>query len=336
MGEKIKISEGGGGEAMHRLLAEVVFKNLRLVETEGGTGLRAADDGAVILLGERTIVFTTDSYVVQPVFFRGGDIGKLAATGTLNDLGVMGARPLALSLALIVSEGFDRDDLSLIVRSAGETCEAVGVPIVTGDTKVVAGLPGGIMVNTSGLGVADRVISDSGLKPGDAVLLNGGVGEHGVAVLSQREGIAFETEIVSDCREVGTLVQALLTAGIDVRAAKDPTRGGIASALNEMASKAGVSLLVEEAAIPVSPAVQSACDLLGLDPFEIANEGKVLLGVPGGEAKAALEIMKRFDPRSAVIGRVTEEGRGEVVLETVIGSRRIMRMPLGDPIPRVC
>lgn len=335
MAKKIKISEGGGGEAMSRLLRESVFRHLRLVETPGGTGLGAADDGAVIPLEGRNLVFTTDSYVVQPLFFRGGDIGRLAVTGTLNDLGVMGARPLALSFALIISEGFDREDLERIVRSAAEAAEALDVPIVTGDTKVIQAAGLGLAVNTAGIGLADRVITDAGLEPGDAVLINGGIGEHGVAVLSQREGIEFETEIRSDCGEIVTLVQELLAAGVKIHAAKDPTRGGIAAALNEMAQKSGHTIVVDEASVPMSEGVRSACDMLGLDPYEIANEGKVLAAVPHRHAARALEIMKGRNSRAARIGRV-EADEGRVILETVIGSRRVLRMPLGDPIPRVC
>jgi hydrogenase expression/formation protein HypE len=335
MGNKIKLSEGGGGEAMGRLLRESVFKHLRLVETPGGTGLGAADDGAVILMEGKNLVFTTDSYVVQPLFFRGGDIGKLAVTGTLNDLGVMGARPLALSLALVISEGFDREDLERIVRSAAEATESLQVPIVTGDTKVISAAGLGLAVNTAGLGLAEKVITDSGLQPGDAILINGGIGEHGVAVLSQREGIRFETEIRSDCGEIVTLVQDLLRAGVEIHAAKDPTRGGLAAALNEMAQKSGRTILVDEASVPVSDGVRSACGMLGLDPFEIANEGKVVAAVPERDAARALEIMKRHGSAAARIGRA-EEGEGRVILETVIGSRRVLRMPLGDPIPRVC
>ena len=273
---------------------------------------------------------------MQPVFFRGGDIGKLAVNGTVNDLGVMGARPVALSLALILSEGFERDDLDRIMRSVGEAAGAVGVPVVTGDTKVIGERGMGIVINTSGIGVAEKVITDAGAAPGDAILLTGGIGEHGVAVLSQREGIEFETEIVSDCREVFTIMRDVLKCGAVLHAAKDPTRGGIASALNEMASKSGFTFSVREEAIPIAPPVRSACEMLGLDPFEIANEGKVVMAVPGAGAGKALEVLKKHDTRAAIIGRVLEERKGEVVLETVIGSHRIMRMPLGDPIPRVC
>lgn len=333
---RIKFTEGGGGEAMNRLLADCVFKYLKLVETTGGVGLRAMDDGAVIEVEGQNIVFTTDSYVVKPIFFRGGDIGKLAVTGTVNDLSVMGARPVALSLALIVSEGFEKSDLETIIKSVNEVSEALLVPVVTGDTKVIDSKEIGIMINTSGIGFADEVISDAGLQEGDSVLINGNIGEHGVAILSQREGIEFETEIESDCHEVSTLMQDLLKNSIEIHAAKDPTRGGLASALNEMASKSKLSLLVREEAVPMSRGVRSACEMLGLDPFEVANEGKVIVGVPERDARKALEIMKTYDERAVIIGSVTGERKGEVILETVIGSRRILRMPLGDPIPRVC
>ena len=336
MGEKITTSEGGGGEATGRLLAEHVFRFLMPGRTEGGLGLEAADDGAVIRVGGSNVVFTTDSYVVQPVFFRGGDIGKLAVTGTINDLAVMGGRPIALSLALVLSEGFGKKDLERIVRSAGRACEEVGAAIVTGDTKVIGSREPGIMINTSGIGIADKIISDAGSIAGDAILLSGGIGEHGVAVLSEREGIAFDTEIRSDCREVWTLIRDLLENGIDIHAAKDPTRGGIAAALNEMAAKSKLGFVIDEQAVPLADGVRSACEMLGLDPFEIAGEGKVIACVPREHADKAIGIMKARDAAAGVIGKVSEEHKGEVILETVIGGRRVLRMPLGDPIPRVC
>jgi hydrogenase expression/formation protein HypE len=339
--DRIALAEGGGGEAMHRLIARTILGNLTLTATPGGTGLEALDDGAVIDVGGTHLVLTTDSYVVRPLFFRGGDIGKLAVTGTLNDLAVMGARPLALTFALVIAEGFGRDDLARIVRSAGAACAVAQVPIVTGDTKVVEG-GGGVIVNTAGIGIAETVIRDAGAREGDHLLLNGGIGEHGVAILSQREGIDFDTAIVSDCAPVGPAIQELLASGIAVHAAKDPTRGGIASALNEMASKAGLTFLVREEAVPVRPGVRSACEMLGLDPLEIANEGKVLLAVPAAQAAEALAALRRRDPLAADIGvaAARDPGRqgvgGDVVLATAIGGRRLLRTPLGDPIPRVC
>ncbi len=336
MGEKIKTSEGGGGEATGRLLSEHVFKFLTHGRTEGGLGLEAADDGAVIRIGDCNVVFTTDSYVVQPVFFRGGDIGKLAVTGTINDLAVMGGRPIALSLALVLSEGFEKQDLERIIQSAAKACEEVGAAIVTGDTKVIDSREPGIMINTSGIGIADKVISDAGSVVGDVILLSGGIGEHGVAVLSEREGIKFDTQIVSDCREVWTLVRDLLESGVEIHAAKDPTRGGIAAVLNEMAVKSRRGFAIDEQAVPLADGVRSACEMLGLDPFEIANEGKVIVCVAQEHAEKAIGIMKARDAKAGMIGKVTEEHGGEVILETVIGGRRILRMPLGDPIPRVC
>jgi len=336
MDEKIKISEGGGGEAMNRLIKDFVFKNLKNRKVMNGIGIDEMDDGAVIPLEGMNIVFTTDSYVVHPIFFRGGDIGKLAVNGTINDLAVMGAEPLALSLALVISEGFEKGDLERIMKSIGEVSEKLKVPIVTGDTKVIGERGMGIVINTSGIGIAKKVIRDSGAQPGDVVLLSGGIAEHGIAIMSQREGIEFEIPVVSDCREVFTIIKDLLDGSVDIHAAKDPTRGGIASALNEMASKSGFEFIIREKDIPVEPSVRSACEMLGLDPLEIANEGKVLIAVSPEDSGKALEILKKHDKRACTIGIVTEKRSGEVVLETVIGSRRVVRMPLGDPVPRVC
>jgi len=315
MDEKIKISEGGGGEAMNRLIKDFVFKNLKNRKVMNGIGIDEMDDGAVIPLEGMNIVFTTDSYVVHPIFFRGGDIGKLAVNGTINDLAVMGAEPLALSLALVISEGFEKGDLERIMKSIGEVSEKLKVPIVTGDTKVIGERGMEIVINTSGIGIAKKVIRDSGAQPGDVVLLSGGIAEHGITIMSQREGIEFEIPVVSDCREVFTIIKDLLDGSVDIHAAKDPTRGKD---------------------IPVEPSVRSACEMLGLDPLEIANEGKVLIAVSPEDSGKALEILKKHDKRASAIGIVTEKRSGEVVLETVIGSRRVVRMPLGDPVPRVC
>lgn len=334
-GKRIKLSDGGGGQAMQRLLSESVIGNLKNVKTRGGIGLEAMDDAAVIKVGGENLVFTTDSYVVDPVFFKGGDIGKLAMCGTINDLAVMGAKPIAVSCALIISEGFPIKDVERIMRSMNHVSQGLDVPIVTGDTKVV-GAATGIYINTAGIGIAENVIRDSGLAPGDKIIVSGTLGDHGMAILSKREGLEFEADIKSDCAAVYPMIKELLDAGIVIHAAKDPTRGGFSNAINEMAEKSGVCVEIDEDKIPINPAVKSSSEMLGIDPLEVANEGKVVLGIPEKQAKKALDIMRKnlLGRDSAVVGRVVSGSR--VVLNTVIGGRRILEKPMGDPVPRVC
>ncbi len=334
-GKRIKLSDGGGGQAMQRLLSESVIGNLKNVKTKGGIGLEAMDDAAVIKVGGENLVFTTDSYVVEPVFFKGGDIGKLAICGTINDLAVMGAKPIAISCALIISEGFPVKDVERIMKSMNRVSQGLDVPIVTGDTKVV-GAATGIYINTTGIGIAETVIRDSGLQVGDKIIVSGTLGDHGMAILSQREGIEFETELKSDCAAVYPMIKELLDAGIVIHAAKDPTRGGFANAVNEMAEKSGVCVEIDEDKIPINPAVKSSSEMLGIDPLEVANEGKVVLGIPEKQAKKALGIirMNEIGKHAEIVGRVVVGDR--VIMNTVIGGRRILEKPMGDPVPRVC
>ncbi|AHF80757.1 hydrogenase expression/formation protein HypE [Thermococcus paralvinellae] len=335
---KIKLEHGAGGELMEEFIKDFILKNLSL-KSAGGIGLEALDDGATIPFGDKHIVFTIDGHTVKPLFFPGGDIGRLAVSGTVNDLAVMGAEPLALANSMIIQEGFDSGDFEKILRSMDETAKEVPVPIVTGDTKVVEDKIG-IFVITAGLGIAERVITDSGAKIGDVVLVSGTVGDHGIAIMSHREGIAFETELKSDVAPIWEVVKAVADAigWENIHAMKDPTRGGLSNALNEIARKSNVGILVRESDIPVKPEVRAASDMLGISPYEVANEGKVVMIVAREYAEEALEAMRKTKrgKDAAIIGEVIAEYKGKVILETGIGGKRFMEPPVGDPVPRVC
>ncbi|MBO8174276.1 MAG: hydrogenase expression/formation protein HypE [Thermococcus sp.] len=335
---KIKLEHGAGGELMEEFIKDFILKNLSL-KSAGGVGLEALDDGASIPFGDKHIVFTIDGHTVKPLFFPGGDIGRLAVSGTVNDLAVMGAKPLALANSMIIQEGFSSEDLERILQSMDETAREVPVPIVTGDTKVVEDKIG-IFVITAGLGIAERVITDSGAKIGDVVLLSGTVGDHGIAIMSHREGIAFETELKSDVAPIWEVVRAVADAigWENIHAMKDPTRGGLSNALNEIAKKSNVGILVRESDIPVKPEVRAASDMLGISPYEVANEGKVVMVVAREYAEEALEAMRKTKrgKDAAIIGEVIAEYKGKVILETGIGGKRFMEPPVGDPVPRVC
>ncbi|AFN03397.1 hydrogenase expression/formation protein HypE [Pyrococcus furiosus DSM 3638] len=335
---RIRLEHGAGGELMEELIREVILKNLTL-NSAGGIGLEELDDGATIPLGDKHLVFTIDGHTVKPIFFPGGDIGRLAVSGTVNDLAVMGAQPLAIASSLIIEEGFEVSELEKILKSMDETAKEVPVPIVTGDTKVVEDRIG-IFVITAGVGVAERPISDAGAKVGDVVLVSGTIGDHGIALMSHREGISFETELKSDVAPIWDVVKAVADAigWENIHAMKDPTRGGLSNALNEMARKANVGILVREEAIPIRPEVKAASEMLGISPYEVANEGKVVMIVAKEYAEEALEAMKKTEKGrdAAIIGEVIGEYRGKVILETGIGGRRFLEPPLGDPVPRVC
>jgi hydrogenase expression/formation protein HypE len=331
--EKVKLSHGGGGETMHELIS-LVIKNFSLTKVAGGTGLDALDDSAIIPFCGKYLAFTTDAYVVQPIFFPGGDIGKLSVSGTINDLAMMGAKPIALSSSFVVGEGLSFESLTKISESMNRVCEEVPVPIVTGDTKVIEDIE--MIITTSGLGVTDKPITDSGMKPGDKIIVNGSVGDHGIAIMASREGIEFETELKSDCAQLWSMVEKILR--FDIHAMKDPTRGGLANAINEMAAKSGVGVLLHEDRIPIREEVRAASEMLGIDPFSVANEGKAIISVREADAKRVLDALKKTPQGrdAAIIGEVTEEKPGRVMMETVIGGRKILIRPAGDPVPRVC
>jgi hydrogenase expression/formation protein HypE len=330
---KVQLAHGAGGEVMGELLKTLTrFTHCNA----GGIGLEALDDGAVIPIGGKNIVFTTDSHVVRPIFFPGGDIGRLAVCGTVNDLAVMGGRPIALSCGMVIEEGFDIGDLERIIRSMDDALGEACASMVTGDTKVVerGGLDG-IVINTAGIGIADRIIRDNGLKSGDRILVSGTLGDHGLAVLTHREGFDMGEQIRSDVAPVWGIVERALEAG-DIHAMKDPTRGGFASVINEMARKSKTRIIIEEESLPMKKSVRSAADMLGIDPLEVANEGKIVLGVARADADAVLAAIRShpLGREAAIVGEV-QEGM-QVILRTAIGGERFIEPPIGDPVPRVC
>ena len=333
----ITLEHGGGGRLMREFIEGLIIPAYRLNRTPGGIGLPEMDDGASIKVAGVNIVLTTDAYTVSPIFFPGGDIGRLAACGTINDLSVMGARPLALATSMVVEEGFEVEKLSRIIRSIDEVSYEVGVPVVAGDTKVMEkGKIDEIVINASGVGLADRVISDSGLRPGDKIIITGPIGDHHIALLSARGDLGFEVPVKSDTAPLWETIEAALDLGA-VTAMKDPTRGGVASALNEMARKSGVDIHVWEERIPVREEVLGVAEALGLDPLELTNEGVVIMGVRSELAEEALQAVRatRYGSMAEMVGEV-REGSGLVVLETVVGGRRVVREPLGAPVPRIC
>jgi len=330
---KVNLMHGAGGEIMGELLRIITrFEH----NNAGGIGLEALDDGAVIPIAGLNLVFTTDSHVVRPVFFPGGDIGRISVCGTINDLAMMGGRPVALSCGMIIEEGFDVDDLEKIVHSMDIALGECGAAIVTGDTKVLErGALDGIVINTAGIGVAEKVVRDNGLRPGDRIIVSGTLGDHGIAIMAARSGFAFGEQIKSDVAPLWGLVEVALAAG-DVHAMKDPTRGGFASAINEMARKSDVCIRIKEEAVPVRRSVRSASDMLGIDPLQVANEGKVIMGVPEDDADRVLQAIRSHNHGrdAAIIGTVTEGSH--VIMETSIGGERFIEAPVGDPVPRVC
>ncbi len=347
--KRINMSHGAGGTAMQALIKEYVLKYL------GGSGvevpLEALDDAAVI----DGIVLKSDSHAVKPLFFPGGDIGRLAVSGTVNDIAVLGAEPTALASGFVVEEGLTLEDFERILRSMGETCKEAGVPVITGDTKVVErGELGGCVINTSGIGkrneALERNISevrryrsfgarwllDSNLKAGDRIIVSGTLGDHGLAILSSREGYSFSSQIKSDVAPLNKLVMRLLDVG-GIVAMKDPTRGGLSNALNEWSEKSKVGILVHEEKIPVREDVEAACEMLGIDPLEVGNEGKLVIGVVPERAEDVLAALRKTSEGkdAQIIGEATDRFE-EVVLETTVGGKRIITPPIGDPVPRIC
>jgi hydrogenase expression/formation protein HypE len=328
--DTITLAHGGGGRLMRRLIESVILPAF------SNPALNAAHDGAVLTVGGARLAFTTDSYVVRPLFFPGGDIGKLAVNGTVNDLAMCGARPLAISAGLIIEEGFSMDTLRRVIDSMAAAARAAGVQIVTGDTKVVdQGKGDGLYINTAGIGViADGVdIAPANIRPGDAILLNGDLGRHSLAIMALREGLRFESAIESDCAPLSAPVMALLEAGVKVRCLRDLTRGGLASALVEIAQTARRSLQIAESAVPVREDVRGACEILGLDPLYAANEGRFIAFVAPEDADRALALMGDGARR---IGSVLESEEGVVTLISVIGAARIVDMLSGEQLPRIC
>jgi hydrogenase expression/formation protein HypE len=333
--DHILLSHGSGGVMMKRLIEEVF-----LGEFQDATLLKMEDAAALDFPGSR-IAISTDTYTVSPLFFGGGDIGKLAVCGTVNDVATSGARPLYLSVGFVLEEGLLIDDLKRILVSMAESAREAGVRIVTGDTKVVErGHGDGVYINTAGFGVLDEGIDLSGshLQPGDKILLSGTLGDHGIAVVSKREGLTFDTDIETDAAPLNHLVEAVLTAAPGTRCFRDPTRGGLSSTLNELAEASGVTIEVVEEDIPVRDQVKGACEMLGYDVYHVANEGKMVAGVPADQAEAALEAMRGapYGADAAIVGEVTEESSGKVYVRTSFGASRIMDMLVGEQLPRIC
>jgi hydrogenase expression/formation protein HypE len=331
----VQLAHGGGGRLMQQLIREVFVRSF------GDPLVTHLHDGATWPVEKGTLAFTTDSYVVRPLFFPGGDIGSLAVHGTINDLAMCGAKPLYLSAGFILEEGLSLDVLQQVVNSMAEAARAAGVSIVTGDTKVVdRGKGDGIFINTAGIGVVPSgvTVSPQRVTPGDAILVSGDLGSHGVAVLSVREGLMFEGDITSDSAPLHDVVGDLIESGIEIHCLRDLTRGGLASALNELAVAAKVGMAIDESAVPVLEPVRGACELLGLDPLYVANEGRFVAMVPESQTEATLAVMRRHavSGKAARIGTVTHRPSPPVVLRTVVGTNRILDLLSGEQMPRIC
>ena len=332
--EKILLAHGSGGTLMHKLIDSLFIKEL------GNKILNERTDSAILKVGGKRIAFTTDSYVVDPIFFPGGDIGSLAVHGTVNDLAVCGARPLFISLALIIEEGLDRDMLEKITRSIKNAAKGAGVDIVTGDTKVVEkGSCDKIFINTSGIGeVYYKGLATDAIKPGDSVIVSGNIGEHAISVLSKREGIAFTSKVSSDSAPLNRLIARALKVSRKVKFMRDPTRGGVATTLNEICQDRNFGIALDEEDLPVGEGVKDACELLGFDPLYLACEGRCLMIAAGEDAKRIVSAMRKdASGRDAkAIGHITKDNRGKVYLNTVSGGKRIVGMLTGEQLPRIC
>ncbi|MBS0149605.1 MAG: hydrogenase expression/formation protein HypE [Nitrospira sp.] len=331
----VQLAHGGGGRLMQELIQGVFVKAFQ------NPMLESLHDGATWRVEKGTFAFATDSYVVRPLFFPGGDIGSLAVNGTINDLAMCGAKPLYLSAGFILEEGLSMEVLQRVVNSMADAARAAGVPIVTGDTKVVdRGKGDGIFINTSGVGLVPTgvCVLPTLIQSGDAILVSGDLGSHGVAVLSVREGLTFDGPIESDSAPLHHIVADLIDSGIEIHCLRDLTRGGLASVLNELAVAAAVGMTVDESAIPVSEPVRGACELLGLDPLYVANEGRFVAMVPASQAETALAVMRRHKVarQAASIGTVTDRSAPPVVLRTVLGTQRILDLLSGEQLPRIC
>jgi len=332
--ETILLAHGSGSRLSHNLIEKYLLPPLN------NPLLARLDDSAVFELAGR-LAYTTDSYVVSPIFFPGGDIGKLAVCGTVNDLSMSGAEPLYLSLSLIVEEGLTIIELKNVLESIKAASEEAGVKIVTGDTKVVnRGSADKLFINTSGIGIIPKGVDISGAnaKIGDKIIISGAIGDHGIAVMSQREGLKFSVPVKSDCAPLNKLVSEMLSASRQIHSLRDPTRGGLATTLNEFAGQSGVGITIDEDKIPIHGGVRGACELLGLDPLYVANEGKLIAVVAPNEAPKILTKIRRnkYGAEAATIGEVTDQHKGKVILKTRLGASRILDMLSGELLPRIC
>ena len=332
---RIQMAHGGGGKLMHRLLRDIFLAAF------GNDTLNQQHDSSVLPSPAKRLAFTTDSYVVRPIFFRGGDIGSLAVHGTVNDLAMSGARPLYLSAGFILEEGLPMETLWQVVCSMRDAAKRCGVQIVTGDTKVVdRGDGDSLFINTAGIGSIEHslAILPTGVRPGDAIIVNGDLGRHGMAIMSVREGLQFETTIESDSAPVADAVSALIEAGVEIHCLRDLTRGGLASALNEIAEAAGARIVIEENLVPLREEVHAACEILGLDPLHVACEGRFVAFVAAKDLERSLDILKAqpFAWDAQLIGRVDSEKQPIVILKSALGANRILDMPTGEQLPRIC
>jgi hydrogenase expression/formation protein HypE len=328
--ERISMKHGGGGRAMRSLITDVLAR--------GFDALAPMDDGATIRINDdQWLVVTTDSHVIQPLFFPGGDIGRLSISGTVNDLAMMGAtEPAGLTCSVIIEDGFPLDVLERIHESMVATCSEARTTVVTGDTKVMGrGEIDGIVINTTGVAIARRVVRDNALRAGDCIIVTGSVGDHGMAIMAARHSLGLEGDLRSDVAPINSLIAAAMHDGI--AAMKDPTRGGVASALNEMASKSGVGIVVDEPFVPILDSVRAAAEIIGVDPLQVANEGKALIGVRAEAAQVVLDALRRhpLGRDAAIIGRCIDDYIGSVILDTGYG-RRLLVESDGEPLPRIC
>lgn len=335
MSDKILLSHGSGGKQTNSLINDLFVKYFN------NSILNEMNDAAELTLEGNRIAFTTDSFVVNPIFFNGGNIGKLAVCGTVNDIAVSGAKPLFLTSAFIIEEGFEISKLEEIVRSMAEEAEIAGVKIVAGDTKVVEkGSADGVFINTTGIGIIrdDVNIKASNAKAGDVVIVNGTLGDHGMTIMCERNGLGFEGNIKSDCASLNGLIDSMLQVCTDIHVLRDATRGGVAAVLNEIAQASNVSIKLSEKSIPVSDEISGVCELLGLEPLYIANEGKLCAFIPEKYADEVLEVMKKhpLGINSAIIGKVVEDDNNKVYIDTIVGGKRIVDMPSGQQLPRIC
>ena len=333
--KRILLAHGGGGRLTEKLIRETILPRLG---DQGGQ----LNDSAYLDLDSSKICFTTDSYVVKPLVFRGGDIGKLAVCGTINDLAVAGAKPIAIALSLIIETGLEIATLEKILDSAAEAAQQSNVKIVAGDTKTVeAGAAEGLYINTAGIGVRiyDTKVGFDKISAGDKIIVSGTIGDHGMTIMSQREGLEFETPLESDCASLASLTDELLTNCSGIKFMRDPTRGGVAATLNEITEAANLSIEIDETEIPVNPTVQAAADMLGFDVLNIANEGKVVIMVSSDKAQDCLAVCKKHElgKEAAIIGQVTKAKEQPMVeMKTRIGGKRIVQMPYGRELPRIC
>jgi hydrogenase expression/formation protein HypE len=333
--EKVLLDHGSGGKVSHSMFSDLILPFFSSPE------LLQQDDGAVFDIAGARLAFSTDSYVVDPVFFPGGNIGDLAVNGTVNDIAMCGAVPKFISVGLILEEGFPVKDLKIILESMAKAAQKAGVRIVTGDTKVVPrGKADKIFINTSGLGVIPPHVrvSGSNAEPGDAVILSGTLADHGITILSTREGLKFDSDIKTDSAPLNGMAQAILNSGCRVHVLRDPTRGGLGTTLNEIAVQSGVEIFIDESCLPIRGPVRGTCELLGFDPLYIANEGKLVAFVSQEDAQKVLEIIQanEYGKEAAIIGRVSQKNPGKVFLKTFIGGTRLVDMLTGEQLPRIC